>query len=63
MKEVCEQIVGHDEHEPIVTEILRPYKFRVVERDGAKYPVTRDIKRERVNLVITEGIITEAYIG
>jgi putative endonuclease len=36
---------------------------RVVERDGQGMVVTRDLKRNRVNLVLVEGKVSKAYFG
>jgi hypothetical protein len=35
----------------------------VVARDGEAYMVTRDLRWDRVNLVIEAGVVTDAYMG
>ena len=39
------------------------YTWRVVDRDGKQLAVTRDSNFKRVNLVIEDGIIFQAYLG
>jgi len=39
------------------------FVVRVVERDGEQYNVTADLRSDRVNFVITQGVVTEAKVG
>lgn len=39
------------------------YTWRVVNRDGEQLIVTRDSNFKRVNLVVEDGIIFQAYLG
>ena len=39
------------------------YTWRVVNRDGEQLVMTRDSNFKRVNLVIEDGIIFQAYLG
>ena len=39
------------------------YTWRVVNRDGEQLVATRDSNFKRVNLVIEDGIIFQAYLG
>lgn len=37
--------------------------FRVVERDGTFYAVTRDVRPGRVNLHLTDGVVVKYTVG
>ena len=37
--------------------------FRCIQRDGSKLVVTRDLRGDRINVAIENGIVTRAYIG
>ena len=37
--------------------------FRCIERDGGKPTVHRDLRSDRINVAIENGIVTRAYIG
>lgn len=37
--------------------------FRVVERDGVHYAVTRDVRPGRVNLHLVDGVVTAYELG
>lgn len=39
------------------------YLWRVSGRDGEHYPITRDMKRNRVTAYIKNGRVQRAYIG
>ncbi len=34
--------------------------YRIVERDGESLPVTQDLNEDRLNFVITDGVVTRA---
>lgn len=38
-------------------------KYRVVKEDGRGMMITADVKMERANLVLENGVITEVYYG
>lgn len=39
------------------------FRVRVVMRDGSPFMVTQDLRMDRVNLTIADGIVTEAHFG
>lgn len=41
----------------------RGLQWRIIQRDDNKYIITRDFRRDRINLVIKEGIVTGATCG
>lgn len=55
--------VGLSEEESVSFLEGKGFVVRVVERDGEAYAITFDYRTDRVNLVVKEGIVTEAYIG
>jgi hypothetical protein len=40
-----------------------PCSFRIVTQDDVHYMVTDDIRLDRLNLELKEGIVVSAYIG
>lgn len=39
------------------------FTVRVVARDGETFMVTRDLRADRVNVVVVAGVVTDAYMG
>jgi len=56
-------VVGLTEAEATAVAEQLGYTVRVVARDGEAYMVTRDLRWDRVNLVIEAGVVTDAYMG
>lgn len=61
--EVVERVIGLDEQAATDTATELGFEVRVVERDGESFPVTADYRVDRVNLVITDGVVTGASVG
>ena len=55
--------LGLTEEESVKLLEEKGFVVRVVERDGEPYAITFDYRTNRINLVIVDGIVTEAYIG
>jgi hypothetical protein len=60
---VAGSVVGLDEFKAIDTIFALGLTHRIVERDGESFPVTRDLRADRVNLVLADGVVVEAYVG
>lgn len=62
---VAREIVEQKLREPFAIDLItrEGLTYRVVERDGEQYMVTMDYSPQRLNLVVTNQVITEAYVG
>jgi hypothetical protein len=62
---VAREIVEQKLREPFAIDLItrEGLTYRVVERDGEQYMVTMDYSPQRLNLVVTDQVITEAYVG
>ena len=62
---LAEEVIGLTEQEAI--ELIENKSgliiYRVVKRDGENFPVTMDYRLDRINLEITQGTVTYAYVG
>jgi len=59
----CHQFLNIPEAQAIEKITNLGLRYRLVERNGKKFVVTRDIQSDRVNLGISGGIVNLAYIG
>ncbi len=57
------QLVGLSESSATRLAQRNGFRVRVVARDGRNFPVTRDFRRDRVNLSIVRGRVIRATIG
>lgn len=39
------------------------FTYRITRRDGTYFVCTRDVRADRMNLHIEDGVVVEAYIG
>lgn len=58
-----DSLVGIPEAEAIAAIEQAGWQARVVERDGEAFPVTMDYREDRINLVVTGGLVTSATVG
>ena len=56
-------ILGKEEGYLISLFNANEVEYRIVERDGVKYMVTSDHHSDRMNLTITNNIVTKVYKG
>ena len=56
-------LVGLTEGEAVAAITNANYILRVVERDGQPLPALQDQRTDRVNLTITNGVVTKSFIG
>ena len=56
-------VVGMTEQEARKHCVDNDLVFRCIQRDGGKLVVTRDLRADRINVAIENGIVTRAYIG
>lgn len=57
------EVLGLTEIEAVAKVQAAGFVARVVEKNGEYFMVTQDIRTNRVNLSITEGVVTRAIIG
>lgn len=63
-EETAADLVGLDEDEAEETATERGWAFRVVRRDGEDLPATMDLRENRVNVEVDDGVVTAiANIG
>lgn len=62
-KQVARDVVGMAEVEAVATAQAQGLTTRVVQRDGQDFPITMDLRTDRINLVITDGKVTRATVG
>jgi len=62
MKDILEKIIGKTESEARKIAQEYGYDSRVIVSDGVAYIVTADFRTDRVNLELTNGIVTDASI-
>lgn len=58
-----ETLIGLSEQSASEGAELFGYSVRVTERDGEAFAVTLDYRTDRINVVITDGVVTSASIG
>ena len=57
------RFVGLPEQQATLTAEEMDLMVRIIGRDGEFYNVTADIRTDRVNFVINDGVVAEAKIG
>jgi hypothetical protein len=57
------RFVGLPEQQATATAEEMGLLVRVTQRDGVPFPGTADIRTDRINFVISSGVVTEAKIG
>lgn len=62
---LTEEVIGLTEEEAIelIENKSGQIVYRIVKRDGESFPVTMDYRLDRINLEITQGVVTYAYVG
>jgi hypothetical protein len=62
--ELLEKIIGMSEKSAVKwIELCYGYSSRIVHRDGTSYVVTMDLRLNRINLYIEDGVVTKYDIG
>jgi hypothetical protein len=56
-------LVGLPEEEATAAAAAKGWAYRVAERDGVSQLLTADYSESRVNVAITNGVVTRAWIG
>jgi hypothetical protein len=56
-------LVGLGEDEAMAVAKNNGFGVRVIERDGEQFPATMDYRTDRINVVVTDGIVVRAHIG
>jgi hypothetical protein len=56
-------LVGLSENQAATTAASKGMDFRVAERDGIEQMLTADYNPDRVNVAVTDGIVTRAWMG
>jgi hypothetical protein len=62
-KELLESLIGMTEDNGLKLCKENDYDFRVVRQDSNNYAITMDLRFNRINLEIDNGIITKCDIG
>ena len=62
-KELLESLIGMTEDNGLKLCKENDYDFRVVREDSNNYAITMDLRFNRINLEIDNGIITKCDIG
>lgn len=60
---VAERLLGLDENAAVSMAKESGFEVRVVERDGEQFPATMDYRMDRINVVVTQGVVSRADIG
>ena len=62
---LAEEVIGLPEEEAIklIGNKSGQIMYRIVKRDGESFPITMDYRLDRINLEITQGTVTYAYVG
>ena len=63
VEQVAASVVGMSEDDAVKAIEAAGYTSRVVERDGKSFPVTMDVRGDRINLTIADGKVTKATVG
>jgi len=63
IEELVRKVVGLAENEAATIVEQAGLAWRVTERDGEQFPVTADYRTDRINAVITDGLVAAATIG
>lgn len=58
--DMCEKLVGFKYSE---IEKFKFIRYRIVKEDGKGKIITADLRSDRINLEIQNGIIVKAYMG
>lgn len=61
--ELALSVIGLTEEEATRFAILRGFSYRVIERDDTPYVFTLDMRRDRLNFVVKNGVVTGATCG
>jgi len=56
-------LVGVGETNAATAAAEQGFTVRVVARDGEWFPVTKDYREDRINIVIEDGIVVRAFVG
>ncbi len=56
-------LVGVGETNAAAVAAEQGFTVRVVARDGEWFPVTKDYREDRINIVIEDGIVVRAFVG
>lgn len=62
-KEFLESLIDLTEEQGIDLCRENGYDFRTVSKDGVSYIITMDLRFDRVNFEIEDGLITSANVG
>lgn len=57
------EVIGMTEADAIAKIETAGFVYRIMERDGVNFMGTCDYRTDRVNLSITEGVVTHADVG
>lgn len=60
---VCDSIIGNPEELAIQLVNSSGYALRVTRRDSENYIITMDIRFDRINVEIDNGLVTKSKIG
>lgn len=61
-KEVA-SLIGMKEADAVVEAHASGFRVRVIKRDDQSFIVTSDFRKDRINLSVRDGLVTEARIG
>ncbi len=62
-EQAAQDVLGRSEEEAVRHLEREGLTVRVVMRDGEGYPVTDDLRTDRVNLVVEDGLVVDAEVG
>jgi hypothetical protein len=57
---IAETLIGQREREAVQAAESQGITVRIAGRDGSSFPLRADMRFSRVNLVIEEGVVTQA---
>lgn len=63
MEEIIAYLVGRPLKDEETVKVLSGFRVRTVRQDENYFVVTHDLRFDRLNLEVDNGIITKAYIG
>ena len=59
----AKQLVGMSERGATACAVVNAWLVRVADRDGEPQPLTKDYRRNRVNLTVVSDRVTDVYVG
>lgn len=62
-QQVADDIVGKTEHDAEQSVRAAGLQWRVGQRDGESFPLTMDLRPDRITVVVDEGRVTKATAG